>query len=320
MDNGGVPESIGLERTMKRLFLTAAAGLALAAAALAQGTVLSSTYVLDRNSMLALGCVGGCACPIWLVPDFRGTFDLKKVTSPDPAFEQYAITSVNWLAGHANGEVRVVGSGTYKVGSSSTGPVQRLILDLRVGEAPVDSYDSGLIAGGTGGEFPTIDVPLALANPVCFGAFLHVSAGAAPLSALVHYKLAAGTFQEGCLPPCMCPLMQEVPVTGTFDLVPIWRNPPSVEYGVVNLDWAIHSFPPPLPAFIPVNGAGIYQLFGGWPGSPHRMLLDLEVGGADEHYDSGLVRGSSMPIIPISLAMNGFFCYDRVFVILAVPR
>ncbi|MBI4880954.1 MAG: hypothetical protein HY812_15055 [Planctomycetes bacterium] len=305
---------------MKKLLISIAAVLLAAATASAQGPALSSTYVLRKGSQFAQGCIPPCMCPVWLVPDFRGTFHLEKTVSSDPAFEEYAITDVNWLAGPPESEIRVVGAGSYRVGTPAGALVQQLVLDLRVGADPLTTYDSGLLPGGSGGSHPDIDLPLSAASVACFGTFMHVQAKAAPLSAITSYKVVLGSYQEGCLPPCNCPTYAPIPVSGTFDLVRVFQGRDWVEFGVVNVDWALHAFPPPLPAFIPAAGAGIYRVQGSFSGGLHRMLLDLNVGGTDERYDSGVVLGAQMPRIDISLAMNGFFCYDQVFWILAGPK
>lgn len=306
---------------MRRFVSVIAVGALLALSATAAAQSLSSVYVLGERSSLAQGCIPPCLCPVFLSPSFRGTFELVKGPSPIPSFENYTISAVNWLADTPSGELRLVGSGTYRVGHQGGQTVQEMVLLLSLnGERPI-SFESGLVPGGTGGPHPAIDLSLVESGAACFATFFHVAAAAVTAAAIVPYGVLPGSiYEEGCQPPCACPIFAQG-LRGSFGLVPILHLPRRDEFGVVALDWQIYPFPPsPLPYFIPVSGSGIYTIERDAAGVLHRMILDASIGGNPDHFDSGLVPGTDLPRIDIALAVNGFFCYDKVFDLHAAPR
>ena len=105
-------------------------------------------------------------------------------------------------------------------------------------------------------------------------------------------------YQEGCFPPCMCPIMIEQPVTGTFKLVYAGASNTSLEsYAVEDVNWTVPFFNPE-PR---ITGSGKYTI-----GSPNpitlmqqRMELDLKVGTNPDRKSTRLnsshSRASRMP-------------------------
>ncbi len=289
---------------------------------------LTPVYRLQEDASLVQGCFPPCLCPIQLGDDLRGTFELRPLPTANPLFRTFAVRQVNWLVRLGGVDQRVIGSGIYRVANLPLGPLHELVLDLVIGDehgAPV-RFDSGLVPGGQRGRFPAIDIQIDANDLSCFDTLIHVRARSVPRTQLVPYELkASSSYQEGCLDPCLCPLYLERPVVGNFALVRIFEEANAVEFGVVELDWAILPAPPsPLPYFSPVSGSGIYRVEGPFGPSPsiagsQRMILDLDVEGTPDRWDSGPVPGVSLPDISIDLAVNGFFCYDRIFAVRAAP-
>src|SRR5437773_11332853 len=131
----------------------------------AQGSSVAATsYRLNPASNYQQGCFGPCMCPILVGTDVRGTFVLTS-TGFDGLFNTYAVTDVNWIVASGDQELRVTGSGTYKVGGEFA-VQQELALDLKIGDSDAQRFDSGLVPGG--GELPDISVTISISGQVCF--------------------------------------------------------------------------------------------------------------------------------------------------------
>jgi hypothetical protein len=133
------------------------------------------------------------------------------------------------------------------------------------------------------------------------------------------YRLTdASSYQEGCFDPCLCPILDQRPVLGTFSLRFTGSDGGFDRYAVDDVHWKVPGRDPELRAV----GSGTYTV-----GSPdattvrkHRLELDLRLtGSAVEHFDSGWVIGPSLPHIQIAISIHGMYCYDRVFAIDADP-
>lgn len=109
-------------------------------------------YTLAADAAFEWGCFGPCACPGLSAP-LAGDFKLVP-EPPDPLFEHYGVTDVNWVVHRpGGGDVAITGSGTYRVGGEFAVQHQ-MTLDLVIGGQPAKHFDSGLVLGG--GEFPRI--------------------------------------------------------------------------------------------------------------------------------------------------------------------
>lgn len=283
---------------------------------------LTPFYKLSSDSSFVQGCFDPCLCPLQFSPDLRGSFELHLLPSLNPAFDLYEVTGVNWLVASGTAEIRITGSGTYRVGLGQ----QQLTLDLFLNDGTATVFDSGLVPGGSAGPLPRIDITVNVNDLVCFDTVLHIKASPQRQSTLRPFTIDSGTFQEGCLPPCLCPIAQAQPVSGNFRLMPLGQGPNGLfEFAVVDLHWAIHPpSPSPTPAFTPVTGQGFYQvaLLSTTPtNGEHRMRLELDVGGTADYWDSGLVPGAAaFPVIDIALGINDFTCFERVFALQASPH
>ncbi len=136
-------------------------------------------------------------------------------------------------------------------------------------------------------------------------------------NAVVAYELMAGsTWQQGCFPPCQCPITAELPLTGTFLLAPAGADMWTRYFAVTEVRWAVQSSG----AAIPITGSGKYSI-GGDFALTHQLSLDLKVGTAPvQHFDSGMiVGGAEFPEIHITISVNGGECYDTVIKVHARP-
>jgi hypothetical protein len=143
------------------LALLVASGLSLAPSGcqLPQGV-----YGLTDDSTFATGCFPPLACPGVVAESLVGTFRLTKVPFAEPSaapsrFDTYLVTDVDWLARYPGEDVPITGSGTYTRGGESE-LTQRMQLDLQVGDAEVQRFDSGLVPVDQVG--PGIDVTISI--------------------------------------------------------------------------------------------------------------------------------------------------------------
>jgi hypothetical protein len=301
--------------------------IALLAAFPARGTAqdredISSIYTLLEGSSYQFGCLGDgqppCDGPIDEASSFSGSFELRRIATRIPAVESYAIGDVNWMAQIGEAPVRITGSGFYRVVHLGKRAIQRMVLRLAVGDAGTTIFDSGLVAGGTGGELPPIEVEIQMKETSSYGVQMRLVAGAVDPSAVQLYGLGKdGSFSEGCVEPCRCAIEFEG-LEGSFGLVPTIETKEFTELAVVDVDWVVRGIDgPDDTAGRPVTGLGIYRLYAG--GDLHQMVLDLDLDGEPLRVDSGATTGADFPRIGIALAENGFYCYDRIFSFTAAP-
>ena len=303
-------------RSMQRLAVVAATLALGVPTALAQGLSDPSTiYRLNPDSRFQQGCFAPCMCPILSGESVRGTFVLTS-TGFDGAFKAYAVTDVNWIVTSRDRELRVTGSGTYRVGGESA-VRQELVLDLTIGDSPVQHFDSGLVGGGE--KFPDLSVTISMHGQVCFDTVFFVDASPVPPDQIHPYTLASeSTFQQGCFPPCECLLGAPEPLSGTLALVDLRQDPLFTEFAVVSVDWLIGAATDA--GGTPVRGVGTYRV-GGEVAVQQQLSLDLWVGDdGPTRFDSGLVAGGGeFPRIDISASVNGFYCFDTVIDLHAAP-
>jgi hypothetical protein len=124
---------------------------------------------------------------------------------------------------------------------------------------------------------------------------------------------AESNYIEGCYEPCDCLLLLNPTLQGSFLLTSVSPGDGGSLYEVLEVDWQFIQGD----EIVFVTGSGLYQIESG----QHRLTLDLLVGNAPlRRFDSGLVPlQSDFPGISITVALNGFYCYDNVFDITALP-
>ena len=131
------------------------------------------------------------------------------------------------------------------------------------------------------------------------------------------YRLNQGsTYEQGCFGPCLCPVLVNAPVKGTFVLTPTGSDGLFNTYAVTDVNWVV----PIDGTDTIVSGSGTYRI-GGEFALQQQLSLDLQVGGGKaEHFDSGLVTGPApFPNIKVTISMNGETCFDTVFQLSASP-
>src|SRR6266487_4969861 len=123
-------------------------------------------------------------------------------------------------------------------------------------------------------------------------------------------------FQQGCFPPCLCPIMIAVPVEGTFVLTPTGFDGLFDIYAVTDVNWLVSIGG----TNTTVTGSGTYKI-GGEFALQQELSLDLQVGGGKaQHFNSGLVAGPApFPEIKITISVNGQVCFDTVLDVSASP-
>jgi hypothetical protein len=117
----------------------------------------STFYVLDEESAWLEGCiVGVCLCPVALLDDLTGSFELAELPTLQPGpWRSFEVRNLRWRLGRGDQVVEIRGTGLYQTAA----PVldeQRLILDLTFDGDPVEQIDSGVVAGGL--AFPSIEI------------------------------------------------------------------------------------------------------------------------------------------------------------------
>ncbi len=241
---------------------------------------------------------------------------LRSLCMPCP---DQQVTDINWILSINGTDTLVTGSGTYKVGGEFA-LQQELALDLKVGDNPVQHFDSGLV--GSSVAYPAIDVMISINGMTCSDTVFHVVTSPVPIDQIRPYRLVSGSsFQRGCFNACDCAIGPQLPMTGTFALVPLAAAPLWNQFAVINARWRVmdSTATGSLSGF-PVRGAGIY-LYGGEFAVQQRMNLIMKVDKEDPaHFDSGLVPGGGTARIDVRVSVVGAVCLDTILEIHAEPR
>ena len=142
-------------------------------AAATQGRADSTVpYALDSKvSILEVGCQGPCACPVIDFPA-KGTFFLVS-RGFDGLYQNYDVTDVDWALSTPTSVRRFKGSGHYRVGGEFA-VTQEMVLDLVRDDGQLQRFSSGLVPGG--GEFPVIDIRMAVHGFMCFDSVFAIRA------------------------------------------------------------------------------------------------------------------------------------------------
>jgi hypothetical protein len=141
--------------------------------------------------------------------------------------------------------------------------------------------------------------------------------GATADTSAVTYALSAppSVLEWGCQGSCECAVYSTEPTYGSFQLAMVGVMAGFTVYDVRNYIASFNNGP----GAVSLVGSGQYRVRGG--ASPQQQLiLDLEVWGQPEHFDSGLVPvQAAFPQIDVSCAVHGFACLDSVLVVDAKP-
>jgi hypothetical protein len=134
---------------------------------------------------------------------------------------------------------------------------------------------------------------------------------------LIDFQLSGppSAFEWGCFAPCMCPVMIQSPLVGTFTLRRRTDPNPAqlyTVYDVSNVQWKASGGLQPAT----ITGAGTYR-WGGEVALLDQLTLDLSFnGGPSQHFDSGLepVR-AVFPEIDTRISLHGEYCRDSVLIV-----
>ncbi len=149
---------------------------------------------------------------------------------------------------------------------------------------------------------------------------LGITAASIPASAQTGtlYRLNQdSSFQQGCFPPCLCPILAPGSVKGTFVLTPTGFDGLFNTYAVTDVNWVLSIGG----SDMIVTGSGTYKI-GGEFALQQELSLDLQVGGNKvQHFDSGLVAPGAKPFpnVNVTISVHGQVCFDKVFAVSASP-
>jgi hypothetical protein len=304
-----------------RLGRAFAVGVVLAAGILTSSAQTSENasriYRLAKTATFQRGCFAPCLCPVMETGGVEGTFVLTP-TGAAGSFRTYSVTEVNWSVTLPSGPIRVTGGGSYQIGGY---PVQQqLLLDLKVGDDPVQHFDSGLVAGG--GDFPRIAVTISIHGQYCFDTAFGVDASPVPTDEVHSYKLLPqSTYQRSCGGPCACAPGPVLPIRGSFSLVDLDPTPLFNQFAVTMVKWQVAPDPSSAAASgLPVSGDGFYRM-GGEFAVQQQMSLELSVGTEPSAmYDSGLLPGGgAFPRIDVKIENGAGTCVTTVIDLHAKP-
>ena len=137
-------------------------------------TPTPKVYRLTEQSRYEAGCFPPCLCPLSTQLPVRGTFTLTP-TGGDGLFDTFAVSNVHWMTIRIDGAPAVItGSGVYRIGGE-VALQQQLQLDLDGEGAPVQHFDSGLVAAGDV-HFPDIHSTVSINQMPCFDTVIRVDA------------------------------------------------------------------------------------------------------------------------------------------------
>ena len=297
------------------LALTVNAQAAQSAFVVSDDAPARTVYRLGPDSGHVTGCVPPCQCPLTFNPDIKGTYTLRLIALGQNV-RTFAVEQVNWTIDQSGKPRKVKGSGTYTRTSSPLGGFHRMDLELSVDGAPAVSFTSGQQPDPN--TFPSIDISVSDGGTCFFSAF-DVDSDPAPPKDVTRFRLAGSTYQQGCFPPCLCPLLVPIEATGTFDLVLLEDLGTVANYSITNVSWAVGS-----PIGGVFTGTGDYTLIQGFAGPIHSMDLFLDLGDLQlaPFSSGGLMNTTPGNQISIVVSQTGMVCFDRVFDVnaKAVPK
>ncbi len=135
-------------------------------------------------------------------------------------------------------------------------------------------------------------------------------------SATVPYVVVDGSaYEEGCFPPCECPVLIQAPLSGTFQLDLVGPGNVFDFYSVSDVRW----FASNASQARRITGAGTYKV--GELTTQQDLELDLSVNqNMPEHFSSGTVDTTiRFPDIAVTISKHGAVCQDTVMGVRARP-
>lgn len=148
----------------------------------------------------------------------------------------------------------------------------------------------------------------------------------APVAASALYRLELNsTYEQGCFPPCLCPVFFQGRPAGTLRLVPATGPDPAYRYFTVSeVNWKIPHSGLPSGEWLRATGFGTFRIqrpsANALPPFQQLTLTLVFDNAAATVFDSGVVRaGALFPNIDASISIHGGVCNDTVIRVAASP-
>lgn len=138
-----------------------------------------------------------------------------------------------------------------------------------------------------------------------------------PIDGQIPYAIDLPAYwQEGCLPPCLCPILFSDDLTGTFTRTFTGYDGDTQLHAIDDIEFSLNQAPGV------VTGTGLWRADDAL--GLQRLELDVVIEGALRSFDSDWVpwvpvAPDQVELLEIAVAENGFYCYDTVFGIVASP-
>ncbi len=300
---------------MVRLTLSVLLATVFATAAAYASSPPGKLYRLDADASFQQGCFDPCLCPLGEPVIVHGAFVLGPPI-PGNVVDFHRVGDIYWTVGDPLEPLHTItGRGTYRLTNYGPDRSHSLDLTLSTDGGPPQAFFSDFVPADSGPM--TLDIPVSLNGMYCYDTVLRVSA--VPATRVERYALTdASTYQQGCFDPCDCLLEAPRPMSGTFDLVPLFDTGTVAGYAVARTRLVV----PPAPGLRPLRFAGFgrYTLVQGFAGPADTMSLLLRSGTLVTPFDSPLENTSTMfPAISVTVDMNDMVCFDKLLTIDAFP-
>lgn len=135
---------------------------------------VGTVYALTADSALREGCFEPLDCPVAISEDLGGTLRLELVAAGG-AVDLYDVRDVFWLVRIFGEDLPITGSGSYLDGVA----LDRLQLELRIGDDAPQRFDSGFVPSGPLGS-TDIDIAVSVNGQRGFDTVVDVRAVAFP--------------------------------------------------------------------------------------------------------------------------------------------
>lgn len=309
-------------------------------------------FRFNRHSGYFLASNGPVPIPPMTAPPGLGTLVIRPTVLPLPSptdprpLRAFSVSDFNGVFTTPDSTaVYITGSGRYQL-FASVGPLavlgHRMTLTLRVGNAGDVVYDSGLVPLTTplsAAGLTAVDVTVLspATNSSARRMAIRVAANLVSPQEIRPYIVQSRTsaFVQGCYDPCLCPI-RSVPLTGRFGLVAlpgpgdVSASRPSA-YALVGMN-LVPLEDPQTNSRRGWIGTGILRFYRlNSTNEPRQQLVASLLPPPDPNlpspqvprpvrFDSGVAQvTAAFPGINVSIANNGFVCFNTVFQIDATP-
>ena len=139
-------------------------------------TGMDRNYALQKDSHFEEGCFAPCMCPVLMHDDLRGRFSLIPIGT-DNGYEVFEVRNLRWFESTWNSSTtEIKGSGTYRVSQSAK--LQRMELDLWIGNRDREHYDSGLVPLSV--LPPLLEITISRNGQYCWDTVFYIDAAPTP--------------------------------------------------------------------------------------------------------------------------------------------